>query len=332
MLNALSLAITAPTRLFIPTITLNFLALGKKFFNGGVCNITKDLTNKVVIVTGSNTGIGKETARTLAKLNATVILACRDAKKTEPLVLELQKETGNKNIEFIPLDLSDLKSIKTFTEIFRSKYNRLDILINNAGVMTAAERKTTKDGFELSFGTNHLGHFYLTTLLLDLLKASAPSRVINVSSLAQVQGEMNWEDLNYEKKYSTMGTYSQSKLANVIFSKELQRRMDKENIDIKVVSLHPGTVRTEVARHFTEKGLFKAFYYVAYPLGWYFTKDANQGAQTTLYLALEDQEKLEGGEYYADCKVAKMNPEARKEEFGKRLWEVSEKLIKEKME
>ncbi len=145
------------------------IVLGRKYFGGGVCNITKDLTGKTVIVTGSNTGIGKETARVLAGMNATVILACRDAIKTNLVMEELKENTKNKNIEFVKLDLSDLKSVKEFSDEFHKKYEKLDILVNNAGVMGIPERKLTKDGFEMQFGTNVIGHFYLTQLLTDLL-------------------------------------------------------------------------------------------------------------------------------------------------------------------
>jgi len=319
-----------PTALLIASSTVLLLILGKKFFNGGSCSITKDLTGKVVIVTGANTGIGKETARALAHLKATVILACRDAKRTEPLVLELQKETQNKNIEFIPLDLADLQSVKAFTEKFKSKYRRLDILVNNAGVMAPLQRRTTKDGFELQFGTNHLGHFYLTCLLLDLIKASGPSRIINVASKAQVHGKMNWEDLMYEKNYSPFATYAQSKLANVIFSKELQRRFDAEKANVKAVSVHPGAVRTELSRYLQENILLKIVYYVSLPVYYFMVKSAKQGAQTSLYCALEDQDKLKGGEYFADCKVTKVNPDGFREDYGEKLWKVSEELINKK--
>ncbi len=210
----------------------------------GVCNITKDLLGQVVIVTGSNTGIGKETARVLARMGASVVLACRDVGKSLPVVEELKKDTNNENIEFIRLDLMDLKSIKDFSEEFKSKYDRLNILINNAGIMAIPDRRETKDGFELQFGTNHLGHFCLTTLLLDLIKKSAPSRIINLSSVASAIGTMNWNDILFEKGYNLSTAYAQSKLANIIFTKELQRRLKNDNV--KVMSVHPGVVATDL--------------------------------------------------------------------------------------
>ena len=307
-------------------IGVSALTLGRKYLAGGVCNIKKDLTGQVVIVTGSNTGIGKETARVLASMSATVILACRDAQRSLPVVEELRKDTNNENIHFIKLDLTDLKSIKEFADEFKKRYQKLNILINNAGIMAIPDRRLTKDGFELQFGTNHLGHFYLTTLLIDALKKATSSRVINLSSMASDVGKMNWDDLMFEKGYNLSSAYSQSKLANILFTKELQRRYTNDGIIS--VAVHPGVVTTDLTRYVTEKWYFKLmFATIGTPVMHIFGKSPLQGAQTSLYCALEDSEKLVGGGYYADCKVKKENAIARKEENGKKLWEMSEKLI-----
>jgi len=314
----------------VGVVGITGILLNKKYFAGGVCNIKKDLKGQVTIVTGSNTGIGKETARVLASMGATVILACRDEAKTAVVVEELRKETENKNIVFIKLDLTDLKSIKDFVLEFKRRYQTLNILINNAGVMAIPDRRLTKDGFEMQFGTNHIGHFYLTTLLIDVLKKSAPSRVINLSSMAYSYGKMNWEDLNYEKGYNLSTAYSQSKLANVLFTKELQRRYGNQGI--KSVSIHPGVVVTELTRYMTENAFLKyTMKYLGNHVMRFFGKTPLEGAQTSLYCALEDFDKLEGGAYYKDCKVVKETKQARNEENWKKLWEMSEKLISSKI-
>ena len=293
------------------------------------CKIVKDLTGQVIIITGANTGIGKETARALARMGATVILACRDKERTQPVVEELIQDTKNKNIEFMRCDLGDLRSIKEFAEEFKRRYQKLNVLINNAGIGSTPERKTTKDGLELVLGTNHVGHFYLTTLLLDVLKKSGPSKVVNVSSLMHKGCKMRWDDLMLEKKFDLVFTYSQSKLANVLFAKELQRRVENDNI--KVVSLHPGTIHTELNRHFDEKWFHKVFFRgILHPAMHVFGKTREQGAQTSVYCAVEDYDKLQAGGYYDDCKIAKASAEACKEENGKRLWEMTEKIIAEK--
>ena len=309
---------------------LTTLALARKYFAGGVCKIKKDLKGQVIIITGSSTGIGKETAKTLAKMGATIILANRNEVKTLAVLQEIKKETKNEDIEFIKLDLADLKSIKEFADKFKSRYQRLNILINNAGVMWIPERKETKDGFEMQYGTNHLGHFYLTTLLLDVLKKSAPSRIINVSSSAhKFTNSMGWDDRMFEKKYDMFEAYYRSKLANVVFSKELQRRFGDANI--KSVSLHPGAITTELTRHLNDKWQYKMLNTVVLPpLMYLFGKNVSQGAQTTLYCALEDHDKLVGGGYYEDCELKAENPEARKEENWKKLWDESEKFIQAK--
>jgi len=288
------------------------------------CQVKKDLRGQIVVITGSSAGIGKETARILAYMGATIIFACRDKNKTLPIIEEIQKETKNNSLEFMRLDLGDLQSIKEFAQEFSAKYQKLNILINNAGV-NSLERRVTKDGFEMQFGTNHLGHFYLTTLLLDIIKKSGPSRVINVSSRFHAREKMKWDDLMYEKGYSGLGVYGQSKLANVLFTRELQRRVDSS--EVKVFSLHPGVIKTEIARDYEEKWYFR----MILPIYSLFQKTPLEGAQTSLYCALEDFEKLEAGGYYVDCKLEKEAAHAKNEEDMKRLWDISEKLIAEKI-
>mmetsp|Transcript_22955 Transcript_22955/g.19916 ORF Transcript_22955/g.19916 Transcript_22955/m.19916 type:complete len:281 (+) Transcript_22955:56-898(+) len=250
---------------------LALLTLGKIYFNGGVSKSKQDLKGQVIIITGANTGIGKETAIALARQGATLVLACRDSSRTLPVVDEIKKLTNNQNIEFMFLDLSNLKSVMYFAEAFKAKYSQLNMLINNAGIMRLPIRKFTRDGYEMQFGVNHLGHFYLTNLLTDLLKKSAPSRVINVSSLAHTRGSMNFEDINLEKCYEAGPAYAQSKLANVLFTKEYAKLHKDDNI--KAVALHPGVVRTELARHMMT-GSFKFTVNFFRPLFWYVTKNS----------------------------------------------------------
>lgn len=308
--------------IFLTTV----LYFGKKYAAGGVCKILKDLTGKIVLITGANTGIGKETAYALAKMNATIIFACRDPKRSIPVVEELKQKTGNRNLEFMQLDLSDLKSVKLFAENFKNKYSKLHILINNAGIMMLPDRHTTKDGFEMQFGTNHLGHFYLIKLLLDVIEKSSPSRIVNVASKAYEElTKINWDDIMSEKDFNFLTSYSQSKLGNILTAKELQRRFDKEGKDVKIVSLHPGVIQTELTRYVSGKWYMELIACLL-PIVFFFGKTPVQGAQTTLYCALEDQEKLEGGKYYSDCKVKK-ETELVSEENAQRMWELSEALI-----
>jgi NAD(P)-dependent dehydrogenase (short-subunit alcohol dehydrogenase family) len=183
-----------------------------------------DQKGKVVVVTGSSSGLGYETAKVLANKNAAVIVAVRNEVKGNAAVESIKVENPNTDIQVMLLDLSNLESIHKFTENFKKKFNKLDLLINNAGVMNPPYTKT-KDGFELQFGTNHLGHFALTGLLIDLIKMTPNSRIVNVSSTAHKIGKLNFEDLNWETRpYKKMRSYGDSKLANLYFSKELQRR------------------------------------------------------------------------------------------------------------
>ncbi|XP_060589449.1 retinol dehydrogenase 11-like isoform X4 [Ruditapes philippinarum] len=213
----------------------------------GKCTSDVDLSGKVAIVTGANTGIGFHTALDFARRNARVILACRDLVKGQMAVDKIQEETGNKNVLVMKLDLSLMKSVREFVKLFEEKETRLDILVNNAG-MAGLPLTKTEEGFEVMFATNHFGHFLLTNLLMDLLKKSQPSRVVNVSSLAHNWSKgIDFENLRAEKDYSIHNCYFDTKLANILFTRELARRT--EWTGIYTSALHPGTVRTELLRH-----------------------------------------------------------------------------------
>jgi len=313
-------------------IGISLFIWGKLYLSGEKCKIKRDLKGKIVVITGGNTGIGKNTALGLAKQNATVILGCRDQKRSLQAIEEIRTESKNNDIHFMKLDLSDLNSIKEFVSNFKAKYDKLHILINNAGVIGVFNRETTKDGFESQFGVNYLGHFYLTNLLMDLLKKSGRSRVVTLSSAVHRIGKINWDDMMFEKSYYNQWiSYAQSKLALVLFTKELQRKFDEENVEVKAVVLHPGVVKTEIYRHIVNIWIVKIIYALLTPIFWYFFRTPKEGAQTSLLCALEDFDKLEGGSFYENCKVKKPSKAAQNMENARKLWEVSEKLIRSKV-
>lgn len=249
------------------------------------------MDGKVVIVTGCNTGIGKETAKDLARRGASVYMACRDNMKCEEARQEIIKETDNLNVFNRTLDLSSLDSVRRFVAEFKKEEPRLDVLINNAGVMMCP-KTLTKDGFEMQIGTNHMGPFLLTNLLLDLMKKSGASRIINVSSMVHTSGKLNKEDLNSEKSYSKMGAYSQSKLANILFTRELAKRLEKSIVTVN--SLHPGAVKTDLQRHMLPS-------YIKWLGDFIFLfvfKSAKSGAQTQIRLAVDPDLESTTGKYF----------------------------------
>ena len=278
---------------------------------------------KVAIVTGSNTGIGFHMARALVSKGASVTMACRNPEKAEAAMGRILEEFPESDVSNSVLDLADLSSVRSFSERFSSRSDRLDILINNAGVMIPP-KSFTKDGFELQFGTNHLGHFALTGHLLPILESTEGGRIVTVSSIAHNPGVIDFDDLHGERKrYNKWGFYSQSKIANLTFSLELSRRLERSGSGVSSIASHPGYSATDLQRH----SLFWRFLnlFVAIP--------AKRGAEATLYAATEDGAL--GYPYWGPTGIiemrgwtgkARINAKASNEETARRLWEVSERL------
>ena len=283
----------------------------------------KDQSGKVAIVTGANTGIGYETARVLAGKNALVVLACRSVDKARAAADKIKTEFPEAKLDVLELDLSSLNSVSDFVGAFQKKYNELHLLINNAGVMIPPYTKTA-EGFELQFGTNHLGHYKLTGLLLDSLLKTDSARIVNVASMAHKSGKLDFSDLNWEKrKYSPMRAYGDSKIANLYFTYELQKKLKAKGASTIAVAAHPGYTATDLARH---NGVVDF-------MGNFFAQSIPMGALPTLYAAVADD--VEGGDYYGPAGFMEMrgypvkvesNGLSRSEKIATRLWDVSRDL------
>lgn len=281
-----------------------------------------DQSGRMAIVTGANSGIGFETARVLADKGATVIMACRNLGKANPKADEIRAGHPKGTVDVMELDLSDLESVKRFTDAFRARHARLDLLINNAGIMVPPYGKTVQ-GFETQIGVNHLGHFALTGQLLDLVLGTPGSRIVTVSSVAHYFGKIDFADLNWENGYKAQAAYSQSKLANLLFTYELQRRLEAAGKGTLAVAAHPGWTETNLQEHASAVKFLNRF----------FAQEPEMGALPTLYAATESNVK--GAEYYGPCGLLEMNGppkrvgsnrRSRDKGVAKRLWEVSEDL------
>lgn len=280
-----------------------------------------DQSGRVAIVTGSNSGIGFETAKALAGNGARVVLACRNPQRAEEALARLRDEVPDADLDFIALDLANLDSIAAFAESFRAAHDRLDLLINNAGVMVPPPSKTAQ-GFELQFGVNHIGHFALTGRLIDILIATDKSRVVTVSSIAHKNGRVNFDDLNWESRryMGGIGAYGQSKLANLLFAFELNRRLAKAGNDTISVASHPGITSTNLQRHMG----------VAERIVQTVCMDPDQGALPSLRAATDPD--VRGGEYYGPGGIGEMwgypktvpaTRRARNLDAAARLWDYS---------
>lgn len=274
------------------------------------------MDGRVCIVTGANTGIGKETARGLAAAGARVILACRNMEKAEAAREDIARSTGRDDVTAMPLDLGSVASVRQFSARVRDELPALHVLVNNAGVWTTS-RSTTADGFETTWGTNHLGTFLLTRELLPLLESSAPARVVVLSSKLHYQGAMNWDDLQFERGgFGGPKAYNQSKLANVLFTKALARRLEGRGVTVNAV--HPGVVATELARDYP-KLLVKLFHL--------FLLTPEQGAQCSLHVAMSEECGRETGNYYEKSRPKTASRAARDEAAQERLWKLTEDTL-----
>src|SRR6266516_2685462 len=275
------------------------------------------MKDKVVLVTGANSGIGRAASLALAKEGATVVMVARDKERGEAARSETIRESQNASVDLLLADLSSLESVHQLATEFQRKYSKLHVLINNAGLFNQG-RHVTMDGYENTFATNYLAPFLLTNLQLDLLKASAPSRIINVSSVGHYNGHINFDDINLEKEYGGWKAYGQSKLALVLFTHELAKKLQGTRVTVN--SVHPGTVATNI----WTRPLGPAGFIMFLPK--LFMLSPQRGAETIVYLASSDEAEGLNGEYLEKLKVKKSSDESYDDEIAQRLWDVSEKL------
>ena len=276
------------------------------------------MKGKICLITGATSGIGRATAMALAKMGADIVVTTRDERRGAETKKGLVERTGNESIDVLFCDLSSLQSVKDCSDRFRSAHDRLDVLINNAGIWER-RRSLSKDGIELTFAVNHIAPFLMTNLLLDILRRSAPSRVISVSSSLH-GGTIDFDDIGFERRFSGMMAYRQSKLADMLFIKELSRRLEGSSVTANC--LMPGMVSTGLARNsmWINRAVFRAF-----------GSSPEKGARTAVYLASSPDVEKTSGECFARCRIAKTSEESNDPALAKRFWEFSEGYVRKWM-
>jgi NAD(P)-dependent dehydrogenase (short-subunit alcohol dehydrogenase family) len=273
-----------------------------------------DLSGKTCLITGANAGIGKVTAQKLAEMGATVVMVCRNRQKGEAALKQIKAKSGNASVELMIADLSSQAEIRRLADEFKAKHQRLEVLLNNAGVYLP-KRALTVEGLEMTFAVNHLAYFLLTNLLLEVLQKSAPSRIVSVSSEAHKYGKVEFDNLQGEREYKGIPAYSNSKLENVLFTHELARRLAGTGVTAN--SLHPGAVATSIFRN-TPK-----------PIEWLIkllTMSPEKGAETSVYLATSGEVEGISGKYFEKKQEKYPSRTAQDEELARKLWQVSEQL------
>jgi NAD(P)-dependent dehydrogenase (short-subunit alcohol dehydrogenase family) len=283
-----------------------------------------ELRDRVVVITGGNAGIGKETAVGLAEKGATVVITARDQQRGATALEEIRGRTGrdDERLVVMPLDLASFASIRVFASDLLGRFDRLDVLVNNAGLVLR-QRRETADGLEMTFGVNHLGHFLLTDLLLDRLRAGDSARIVNVSSDAhkQARNGLDFDDLQSTRRYRGFAVYSKSKLANILFTRELAQRLNGTNVTVNAV--HPGFV----ASRFGRDGDTGRFGDVAMLVIRPFAINSAQGALTSIHVASSPDVDGITGQYFYKCALATPSRAAQDDDAARRLWQVSEDLV-----
>lgn len=279
-----------------------------------------DLAGKTILITGANSGIGKEASVKLASRGATIVMVARDPSRGEAALAEVKQRSGSEDVSLLLCDFSSQKSIRALAATVIEKFPRLDVLVNNAGTVNE-KRGVTEDGIEKTFAVNHLGYFLLTNLLLPLLEKSTPARIVNVASRGHYKGDMDFDDLGFEKGgYGILKAYQRSKLANVLFTRELSKRLEGKGVTVNC--LHPGVVATNI---------WSGAPAIAQPIlqlmKWFTMVTPEQGGDTIVQLAADP--KLEGrtGEYFSDLKPKVPSAIAQDDAVAKKLWDASEKLV-----
>jgi NAD(P)-dependent dehydrogenase (short-subunit alcohol dehydrogenase family) len=278
-----------------------------------------DMSGKRVIVTGANSGIGRTTALQLAGAGAEIILVCRNPQRGEEALGAIREATGSELVSLMLCDISSREEIRRFGAEFRKRFDRLDVLVNNAGAYFAEHRQSV-DGLELTFALNHMGYFQMVAELIGCIKASPAGRIVNVSSQGHRLGGLNWEDLFWERRsYRAMRAYCDSKLMNILFTRELARRLEGSSVTANC--LHPGVIRSGFAVH--ESGSFAFLARLGAP----FLSSPEKGARTTIFLASSPDLVGQSGGYFVHCRRRRPSKAARDDEAAARLWQLSEGLL-----
>jgi NAD(P)-dependent dehydrogenase (short-subunit alcohol dehydrogenase family) len=279
---------------------------------------TPDMSGKVCLITGATSGIGKATAKGLAAAGAIVVMVCRDAARGEAARKEVAAVSPGGAVSLLKADLASFDSIRALAEEFQLSYNKLDVLINNAATI-GSERRETVDGIESQFAVNHLAYFLLTNLLLDRLKASAPARIVNVASIAHRGVSLDLDDLENKKEYKSFRVYGQTKLANVLFSHELARRL--QGTGVTANCLHPGIVRSNIVRDMMAPISFGAKFFGFLMLS------PDKGAATTIHCATAPELEETNGKYFVRSAIAPSSEESHDKKLANRLWEISAEMV-----
>ncbi|XP_014663913.1 PREDICTED: retinol dehydrogenase 13-like [Priapulus caudatus] len=313
-----------PSGVWKIAILIGVLVFIKVYFKGAVTYSHALAKGKTFILTGGNQGIGMELAKEIASRGGRIILACRNLESAKEAADEIKKAARNKEVYVKHLDLASLDSVHKFSEEIHKEEEKIDVLINNAGVMMNPELSKTKDGFEEQWQVNYLSHFLLTHLLLDLLKAADRGRIVNVSCRAHGAGEMMFNNLNGEQEYEPRRLYSQSKLAQVLFTRQMAKTLEGTNVTVNAA--HPGVCNTNLLKHMPLHSN-KFLMITTAPIVFMLMKSAKDGMNTPLTCAIADEISGVSGKYFSECMEAEPSKNALDDDVASRLWDVSMKMV-----